>query len=90
MPPIAATAATAEPEIAPKNAQPTMQMVPYAVIEFLKNNLANETSRFEIPPSRMISPAKMKNGIARSAKLSMPVKVVVAMMLGLTVVKFNR
>ena len=86
-PPIAATAAAADPDIAPKNAQATIQMVPNALTESLKNSFAKSTRRLETPPLSMISPAKIKKGIAKSENESIPPYVVEAIRLGLTPVK---
>ena len=70
--PIEAVSATEEPEMQPKKADARMltsarppRMKPTKI-------LARFTKRSASPPSAMMPPARMKNGIASSAKSSVP------------------
>ena len=74
-PPMALAAATAEPEMAPKSIEAstfTWARPPGSVPRI---DLARSINRRAMPPRFMIWPARMKNGIASSVKLSSPVAI---------------
>ena len=70
--PIEAVSATDEPEMQPKSV--LARMLTSASPPRMKetNTLARLIRRIAIPPSAMIAPASTKNGIASSAKSSVP------------------
>ena len=70
IPPIAATVAGLEPEIAPKKPLATTEIQDRRPGSCLSNSAKNPISRSEIPPLAMMLPARMKNGTAISVKLS--------------------
>ncbi|MPN17839.1 hypothetical protein SDC9_165194 [bioreactor metagenome] len=72
IPPIAATVAGDEPEIAPKNRHATMVTVARPPVLLPTSLLATSTSLLAMPPFSMIPPARIKQGIARSGKDSRP------------------
>ena len=63
--------ATLEPETAAKIIQVMTQVMAKPPCKPPTMDLAKLTSRFEIPPTSIRLPARMKNGIAPSANLSM-------------------
>ena len=71
--PIADVAAIAEPDIAPNNIDANTFTYAKPPGKLATNDFAKFISLLAIPPRFMISPAKTKNGIASSAKLSIPV-----------------
>ncbi len=63
----------AEPEIAPNNIAAITLTNANPPGKLPIKDFAKSISRFAIPPLFMISPANIKNGMAKSAKLSIPV-----------------
>src|SRR5690554_6010824 len=72
IPPIAATVAGALPERAAKNIDEMTPVIGRPPLVQPMSFLAKSISRFETPPFNMMSPAKMKNGIAMRANESTP------------------
>jgi len=70
--PMEETSATAEPEIPPKNMEARIFTWARPPRTLPIRALANPTSLREIPPWLMISPERMKNGIARREKVFTP------------------
>jgi hypothetical protein len=70
IPPIVAVVAYAEPEIMPKKAHATIEIITRLPVTQLKRLFANITSRFDIPPFNINSPATKKNGSASKGKES--------------------
>ena len=70
MPPIAATVAGLEPEIAPKNADATTVIQDSRPGILLINISIKSISRLEIPPFSIMLPARIKKGTAIRVKLS--------------------
>ena len=70
--PTAAVSATDEPEIQPNMVE--ARMFTSAIPPRMKptNTLARFTRRSAMPPTAMIAPVRMKNGIAKSEKPLMP------------------
>jgi hypothetical protein len=68
--PTAATVAADEPEMAPNTTQVAMVVIGRLALMPPNSARAQSTSRCEMPPVPMISPARMKNGTASSAELS--------------------
>ena len=68
MEPSEEVSATAEPEMPPKNMEARMLTCARPPRIHPTQALASVMSRREIPPWPMISPAKIKNGIASSEK----------------------
>ena len=64
MPPMAATVAGHDPEIAPKIVHPPTMVRPRLPRNPPRIDNTQLTSRPEMPPSLMIAPARMKNGTA--------------------------
>ena len=76
--PIAATSATADPEISAKNSDtPTFTMARPPRTKPI-SAAVKSISRREMPPVFMRAPARMKSGIAISGKLVAPSKIVSA------------
>ena len=74
-PPIADAAATAEPEIAPNSMQARIFTKASPPGNLPMITFAKSISLVAIPPRFMSCPDKIKNGMARSAKLSRPVAI---------------
>ncbi|TWK25040.1 hypothetical protein CHCC20375_3963 [Bacillus licheniformis] len=74
-PPIAAAAATDEPEMEPNNMFPTTFVWAREPGSLPLINFAKLMSRIAIPPLFIIMPDKMKNGTANKEKLSIPVTI---------------
>ena len=70
--PIADTSATGEPETPPNSVQASTLLMPRPPRTWPASALAKATMRSAMPPYIMISPAKMKNGIARNENGFMP------------------
>jgi hypothetical protein len=75
MVPIEDTSATADPEMPPKNIEASTFTWAKPPRTRPTNTFENSTRRREIPPLPMISPARMKKGIARSEKELTPLTV---------------
>ena len=73
--PMADAEAAAEPEIAPKSIFPRTLTIATPPGIPPTNTRAKSINRMAIPPLFIIFPASIKNGIARSAKLSNPVAI---------------
>jgi hypothetical protein len=75
--PIEAVSATEEPEMAPNSV--LARMLTSAKPPRMKptNTLASSTRRAAMPPSAMMPPASTKNGIASSAKSSVPSEILI-------------
>jgi len=71
-PPTAATAATAEPEIAPNSMPATMFTEASPPGSIPTTPRARSTSRRAMPPRFINWPERIKNGIARSVKRANP------------------
>ena len=70
MPPMAATVAGLEPEMAPKKPEPTTEIQARRPGRRLSSSSRKPMSRAEMPPSAMMLPARMKKGTAIRVKLS--------------------
>ena len=70
--PTAAVSATDEPEMQPNMVEATMLTSAMPPRMKPTNTLARLTSRSAMPPTAMMAPARMKNGIASSEKPLMP------------------
>ncbi len=70
MPPMEATVAGLEPEMAPKKAEETTVMMPSPPGIEPMRVLAKFTSRLEMPPPSIRPPASMKKGMAMNGKES--------------------
>jgi hypothetical protein len=77
--PIEAVSATEEPEMAPNMVEARMLTSARPPRTKPTNTLARLMMRSAIPPSAMMAPARMKNGIASSGKSSMPSDVLIMM-----------
>jgi hypothetical protein len=75
MTPVAEVSATAEPEMPPNSIEVETSTMPSPPRIQPTVALASATSRRAMPPCSMISPAKMKNGIASRAKMLMPLAI---------------
>jgi hypothetical protein len=75
MEPIAKVVATDEPETAAKIMQVSTQLMGKPPCTPPTSDLANSTSRREMPPVSMRLPARMKNGIASSGNLSIALNI---------------
>jgi hypothetical protein len=75
IPPMAATVAGFEPDIAPKNADEIVVIIARLAGSLPNTTWANLIRRFEIPPFSIISPDKMKKGMAMNGKLSIEVNI---------------
>src|SRR5699024_3956031 len=73
IPPIAATVAGPDPDIAEKNIQVIMAAIANPPVNLPTNTLAKSNNLVEIPPFPIISPARIKKGTAIKAKLSVDV-----------------
>src|SRR5699024_399145 len=73
IPPTAATVAGPDPEITAKNIEVITAAMAKPPVNLPTNTLAKSNNLLEIPPFPIISPAKIKNGIAIKAKLSVEV-----------------
>ena len=73
--PIAATVPGAEPDRAAKKAQATTVAIANPPRILLSKASANRTNRFEMPPSSISFPARMKNGIAIKENESIAVNI---------------
>ena len=73
--PIAAVSATDEPEMQPNMVEARMLTSARPPRRKPTKTFARLTRREAMPPSAMMPPARMKNGIASSAKSSMPSEV---------------
>ena len=69
---MADTSATGEPETPPNSVQASTLLMPRPPRTWPATLLAKLTMRSAMPPYIMISPAKMKNGIARNENGFMP------------------
>lgn len=67
-PPMAATVAALDPDNAAKKLEARIATAPSPPVKCPTSDAAKFTSRRDMPPSDMISPARMKNGTARSGK----------------------
>jgi hypothetical protein len=74
-PPIDETAAVAEPEMAPNIMQVSTLTYDSPPVKWPTRAAAKSISRRAIPPSPIKMPARMKNGMASSGKLAMPVDI---------------
>ena len=72
IPPMAASVAGPEPDMAPKNTHATAATMPRPPGTLPISVLATSTSRREIPPPSIRLPASMKNGQASSGNELMP------------------
>ena len=72
MPPIEAASATAVPEMPPKSIEPAMLVRPRPPRAQPTSALAKRTMRSVMPPRFIRLPARMKPGMHRSTKTSMP------------------
>ena len=70
MPPMAATVAGLEPEMAPKKPEATTEIQARRPGRRLSSSSKKPISRSEIPPSAMMLPARMKKGTAIRVELS--------------------
>ena len=80
--PTAATVPTAEPDIAPKSSDDAIVVSASEPRTPPTIEITHTMMRLAMPPRPMISPAKMKNGIASSGKLSRLPKIVVCTIVG--------
>ena len=72
MPPTDDTAAAAEPEMEPKSMQVRVLTMASPPLKRPRKTAAKSINLLARPPAPMRSPARMKNGMASSAKLSTP------------------
>jgi hypothetical protein len=78
IPPIAATVAGLDPDIAPKNAEAIIVIIPRPPIVLPTQALANLIKRPEIPPLSISPPANIKKGIAMKGNESTDVNILCA------------
>ena len=82
--PMAAAAATAAPETAPNSELATTLVWARPPGARPTSTMAASMRRPAMPPWFMMTPARMKNGIASSVKLLMPVKISAAVFIEAT------
>ena len=75
MTPVAEVSATAEPEMPPNSMEVETSTMPSPPRIQPTQAEASATRRRAMPPWSMISPAKMKNGMASSAKMLIPLAI---------------